>query len=244
MPVDGAFPTGTSRWEKRAIGTELPIWDPSICIDCGKCAIVCPHAAIRMKAFDPIALADAPDGFQSKDCAGRDLPGLKLTVQVAPDDCTGCGLCVEICPAHSKEAVNHKAINLADALTHRDAERPQWEFFEKIPELDRSLVRHDTVKGSQLLQPLFEFSGACAGCGETPYLKLLSQLFGDRMVVANATGLLLDLRREPADDAVGAERRWARAGVGELALRGQRRVRARVAAGVRAAGRRGASASR
>ncbi len=125
---------------------------------------------------------------KSKDCAGRDLPGFKLTVQVAPDDCTGCGLCVEICPAHSKEAVNHKAINLADALTHRDAERPQWEFFEKIPELDRSMVRHDTVKGSQLLQPLFEFSGACAGCGETPYLKLLTQLFGDRMVVANATG--------------------------------------------------------
>ena len=188
LPIDGAFPTGTSRWEKRAIGTELPIWDPSICIDCGKCAIVCPHAAIRMKAFDPIALTDAPGGFQSKDCAGRDLPGLKLTVQVSPDDCTGCGLCVEICPAHSKEAVNHKAINLADALTHRDEERPQWEFFEQIPELDRSLVRHDTVKGSQLLQPLFEFSGACAGCGETPYLKLLSQLFGDRMVVANATG--------------------------------------------------------
>ena len=214
LPADGAFSTGTSRWEKRAIGTELPIWDPSICIDCGKCAIVCPHAAIRMKAFDPIALADAPDGFQSKDCAGRDLPGFKLTVQVAPDDCTGCGLCVEICPAHSKEAVNHKAINLADALTHRDAERPQWEFFEQIPELDRSLVRHDTVKGSQLLQPLFEFSGACAGCGETPYLKLLSQLFGDRMVVANATGCSSiyggNLPTTPwAQDAAGRGPAWA-----------------------------------
>jgi len=214
LPVDGAFQTGTSRWEKRAIGTELPIWDPSICIDCGKCAIVCPHAAIRMKAFDPIALTDAPAGFQSKDCAGRDLPGLKLTVQVSPDDCTGCGLCVEICPAHSKEAVNHKAINLADALEHRDAERPQWEFFEKIPELDRSLVRHDTVKGSQLLQPLFEFSGACAGCGETPYLKLLSQLFGDRMVVANATGCSSiyggNLPTTPwAQDAAGRGPAWA-----------------------------------
>ena len=214
LPADGAFPTGTSRWEKRAIGTELPIWDPSICIDCGKCAIVCPHAAIRMKAFDPIALTDAPAGFQSKDCAGRDLPGLKLTVQVAPDDCTGCGLCVEICPAHSKEAVNHKAINLADALDHRDAERPNWEFFEKIPELDRSLVRHDTVKGSQLLQPLFEFSGACAGCGETPYLKLLSQLFGDRMVVANATGCSSiyggNLPTTPwAQDAAGRGPAWA-----------------------------------
>jgi pyruvate-ferredoxin/flavodoxin oxidoreductase len=214
MPVDGTFPTGTSRWEKRAVGTELPIWDPSICIDCGKCAIVCPHAAIRMKAFDPIVLADAPEGFQAKDCAGRDLPGLKLTIQVAPDDCTGCGLCVEICPAHSKEAVNHKAINLADAFTHRDAERPNWEFFQEIPELDRSLVRHDTVKGSQLLQPLFEFSGACAGCGETPYLKLLSQLFGDRMVVANATGCSSiyggNLPTTPwAQDAAGRGPAWA-----------------------------------
>jgi pyruvate-ferredoxin/flavodoxin oxidoreductase len=188
LPVDGAFETATSRWEKRAIATELPIWDPSLCIDCGKCAIVCPHGAIRMKAYDPDALAGAPDGFPSKDCMGRDLPGFKLTVQVAPDDCTGCGLCVEICPAHSKEVVKHKSINLADALEHRDAERPNWEFFLQIPEIDRTTVRPGTVKGSQLLQPLFEFSGACAGCGETPYLKLLSQLYGDRMVVANATG--------------------------------------------------------
>ena len=188
LPVDGTFPTGTSRWEKRAIATELPIWDPSICIDCGKCVIVCPHAAIRMKAYEPAELDDAPEGFLSKDCVGRDLPGMKLTVQVAPDDCNGCGLCVEICPAHSKEDPDHKSINLADALAYRDIERPRWEFFENIPEIDRTKVRVDTVKGSQLLQPLFEFSGACAGCGETPYLKLLSQLFGDRMVVANATG--------------------------------------------------------
>jgi pyruvate-ferredoxin/flavodoxin oxidoreductase len=188
LPVDGVFATGTSRWEKRSIATELPIWDPSICIDCGKCAIVCPHAAIRMKAYDPSAIEDAPVGFKSKDCMGRDLPGMKLTVQVSPDDCTGCGLCVEICPAHSKQIVKHKSLNLEDALDHRDAERPNWEYFESIPEFDRAAARLDTVKGSQLLQPLFEFSGACAGCGETPYLKLLSQLFGDRMVVANATG--------------------------------------------------------
>ncbi|HEX7105081.1 MAG TPA: pyruvate:ferredoxin (flavodoxin) oxidoreductase [Acidothermaceae bacterium] len=188
LPVDGVFATGTAQWEKRAIGTELPIWDPSLCIDCGKCAIVCPHAAVRMKAFDPSALDGAPEGFKSKDCMGRDLPGMKLTVQVSPDDCTGCGLCVEICPAHSKEAVKHKSLNLEDALEHRDEERPNWEFFSAIPEFDRTAARLDTVKGSQLLQPLFEFSGACAGCGETPYLKLLSQLFGDRMVVANATG--------------------------------------------------------
>src|SRR5450755_2709677 len=214
LPVDGAFPTGTSRWEKRAIGTELPIWDPSICIDCGKCAIVCPHAAIRMKAFDPIALVDAPEGFKSKDCAGRDLPGMKLTIQVSPDDCTGCGLCVEVCPAHSKEEAKHKSINLGDAIDHRDVERPLWEFFEKIPEIDRAIVRHDTVKGSQLLQPLFEFSGACAGCGETPYLKLLSQLFGDHMVVANATGCSSiyggNLPTTPwAQDAAGRGPAWA-----------------------------------
>ena len=188
LPADGVFPTGTAHWEKRAIATELPIWDPSICIDCGKCAIVCPHGAIRMKAYDPAVLHNAPEGFKSKDCMGRDLPGMKLTVQVSPDDCTGCGLCVEICPAHSKEVVKHKSINLEDALEHRDAERPNWDFFTAIPEFDRTAARMDTVKGSQLLQPLFEFSGACAGCGETPYLKLLSQLFGDRMVVANATG--------------------------------------------------------
>jgi pyruvate-ferredoxin/flavodoxin oxidoreductase len=188
VPIDGIYPTATARFEKRAIGTELPIWDASICIDCGKCAIVCPHAAIRMKAYDPADLVDAPDGFKSKDCVGRDLVGFKLTVQVSPDDCTGCGVCVDVCPAHSKEMVKHKSINLGDAAEHRDHERPQWDFFEQIPEMDRTKVKLDTVKGSQLLQPLFEFSGACAGCGETPYLKLLSQLFGDRMVVANATG--------------------------------------------------------
>jgi len=188
FPVDGTFPTGTARWEKRALAQEIPIWDPSICIDCGKCAIVCPHATIRMKVYDPAVLADAPKGFQSKDYGARELRGKKLTVQVAPDDCTGCGICVDVCPAFSKEEVRHKSINMEPAIAHRDAERPMWEFFERIPEIDRATVRHDTVKGSQLLQPLFEFSGACAGCGETPYLKLLTQLFGDRLVVANATG--------------------------------------------------------
>jgi pyruvate-ferredoxin/flavodoxin oxidoreductase len=188
LPVDGTFPTGTARWEKRSLAQEIPIWDPSICIDCGKCTIVCPHAAIRMKVYDPAVLADAPDGFQSKDYGGRELRGTKLTVQVAPDDCTGCGICVDVCPAYSKEEVKHKSINLEPALEHQTTERPMWEFFERIPEVDRAAVRQDTVKGSQLLQPLFEFSGACSGCGETPYLKLLTQLFGDRLVVANATG--------------------------------------------------------
>ena len=188
FPVDGTFPTGTARWEKRALAQEIPIWDPSICIDCGKCAIVCPHAAIRMKVYDPTVLEAAPEDFLSKDYGARDLRGMKLTVQVAPDDCTGCGICVDMCPAHSKSEVRHRSINLEPAAQHRDTERSRWEFFERIPELDRAAVRHDTVKGSQLLQPLFEFSGACSGCGETPYLKLLTQLFGDRLVVANATG--------------------------------------------------------
>jgi len=188
LPVDGAFPTGTAKWEKRSLAAEIPIWDPSICIDCGKCAIVCPHSTIRTKVFGPGALEGAPDGFASKDFRSRDLPGMKLTVQVAPDDCTGCGVCVEVCPAHSKEEVKHKAINMTPVDQFLERERERWDFFEAIPELDRDAIAPDTVKGSQLRQPLFEFSGACGGCGETQYLKLISQLFGDRLLVANATG--------------------------------------------------------
>ena len=188
LPVDGAFPTGTARWEKRSLAAEIPIWDPSICIDCGKCAIVCPHSTIRTKVFGPEALEGAPDGFASKDFRSRDLPGMKLTVQVAPDDCTGCGVCVEVCPAHSKEEVKHKAINMTPVDQFLERERERWDFFLELPELDHDAMAPDTVKGSQLRQPLFEFSGACGGCGETQYLKLISQLFGDRLLVANATG--------------------------------------------------------
>ncbi len=188
FPVDGTFPTGTARWEKRAIAAELPVWDPELCIDCGKCAIVCPHAAIRMKVYEPAALDGAPEGFQSKPFRSRDVEGHLLTIQVAPDDCTGCGVCVDVCPARSKEAVRHKALDMAPAGEHRDVQRAGFDFFLGIPEIDRTLLARDTVKGSQVLEPLFEFSGACAGCGETPYLKLLTQLFGDRIVVANATG--------------------------------------------------------
>jgi pyruvate-ferredoxin/flavodoxin oxidoreductase len=188
LPVDGAFPTDTARWEKRSLATEIPIWDPSVCIDCGKCAIVCPHSTIRMKVFEPNALDGAPEGFASKDFRSRDLPGHRLTIQVAPDDCTGCGVCVEVCPAHSRDEVKHKAINMTPIDAYLEQERRNWDFFLAIPELDRALLAPDSVKGSQVRQPLFEFSGACAGCGETPYLKLISQLFGDRLVVANATG--------------------------------------------------------
>jgi pyruvate-ferredoxin/flavodoxin oxidoreductase len=188
MPVDGTFPTGTAKYEKRSIAAEIPIWDPAICTDCGLCALVCPHAAIRMKLFPAETLIGAPDGYLSKPWRDKDLPDFSLTVQVAPDDCTGCGVCVDVCPAKSKEVVRHKAINMERIGDHLDRERTNFDFFLNIPQIDRSQPKIETVKGSQLLQPLFEFSGACAGCGETPYLKLMSQLFGDRAIITNATG--------------------------------------------------------
>ncbi len=188
MPIDGTFPSGTTKYEKRAIAQTIPVWDPAICIDCGKCAMVCPHATIRMKVFPESSLAGAPASFIHKEFRSHDLPGHRLTIQVAPDDCTGCGVCVDVCPAKSKTEVRHKAINMEPVLDHSDVERERWDFFQTIPRLADDLVSAETVKGSQLLEPLFEFSGACGGCGETPYIRLVSQLFGDRMVVANATG--------------------------------------------------------
>ena len=188
LPPDGTFPTATAQYEKRALAPTIPIWDPSICIDCGKCAIVCPHSSIRMTVF-PDATADAaPAVLLHKAFKSRELPGYSLAIAVAPDDCTGCGVCVDVCPVMSRTDAGHKAINMEPVAPHRDEQRARWEAFRAIPPLARDLLPHDTIKGSQVLEPLFEFSGACSGCGETPYLRLVSQLFGDRMVIANATG--------------------------------------------------------
>ncbi|MGF1597939.1 MAG: pyruvate:ferredoxin (flavodoxin) oxidoreductase [Acidimicrobiales bacterium] len=186
LPVDGTFPTGTTRWERRGIATRIPIWDPAICIDCARCTLVCPHAAIRLKVVDDGDLAEASTALRRKPWTAT--PGRSAVIQVAPDDCTGCGVCVDVCPAKSKEAVRHKALNMETTADHVEVERRSFDAFLALPEADRGGLRLDTIKGSQQAQPLFEFSGACAGCGETPYLKLLTQMLGDRLVVANATG--------------------------------------------------------
>jgi pyruvate-ferredoxin/flavodoxin oxidoreductase len=188
LPADGTFPTGTSRWEKRGLALEIPVWDESLCIQCGKCVLVCPHAAIRAKVYPPDRLTDAPAAFKSMPAMWKDLPGLRYTLQVAPDDCTGCTLCTSVCPVTSKAVAAHKAIDMEPVSPIGERERASWAFFEQLHEADARGVSGGHVKRVQLLQPLFEFSGACAGCGETPYIKLLTQLFGDRAVIANATG--------------------------------------------------------
>ncbi len=188
MPVDGTFPSGTTKYEKRNIALEIPVWDPEVCIQCGKCVIICPHAAIRQKVYDPSYLEKAPESFLATDYRGKEFAGMKYTIQVAPEDCTGCSLCVHYCPAKNRKDPKRKAINMEPQIPIREREIANYDFFLSLPEVDRSAVKVNTVKGSQFLQPLFEYSGACAGCGETPYVKLLSQLFGDRAVIANATG--------------------------------------------------------
>lgn len=189
MPVDGTFPSGTTQWEKRNIALEVPAWDPEVCIQCGKCAMVCPHASIRIKAYDKKYLADAPATFKYTDAKGKDFPeGYAYTIQVAVEDCTGCELCYEVCPAKNKKETRLKALNMVPQIPIREQERKNWDFFLSLPEMDRRLINTGIIKAQQLQQPLFEFSGACSGCGETPYVKLVSQLFGDRSVIANATG--------------------------------------------------------
>ena len=188
LPVDGTFPTGTAQWEKRNIALEIPEWDEKICIQCGKCVLVCPHAVIRAKVYDSGLLKDAPATFKSKDAMWKNFSGSKYTLQVAPEDCTGCALCIEACPAKSKTEPKHRAINMVPQIPLREQEARNWDYFLSLPEVERSALSLTQVKDVQLLQPLFEFSGACSGCGETPYIKLMSQLFGDRTMVGNATG--------------------------------------------------------
>ena len=188
IPLDGCWPTGTARFEKRNIAFEIPTWDPSVCIQCNKCVLVCPHAAIRAKFYDPALRAGAPIGFQSVPFRSNEHPGQLYTLQVAPEDCTGCSLCVQVCPAKDKTNPRHKAIDMVEQPRLLASERANWDFFLNLPDPVRATVDHTTVKGSQFLPPLIEFSGACAGCGETPYLKLLTQLVGDRLLIANATG--------------------------------------------------------
>jgi len=190
FPIDGTYPSGTTKWEKRNIADAVPVWDPNLCTQCGKCYLICPHACIRPKVYDKTLLSQAPESFKHANPIGKEFnkETQAYTLQVSTDDCTGCSLCVEYCPALSKTIQGHKAIDMMDKIPVQDAERKNWDFFLSIPEMDRTTVNKNTVKGSQFLQPLFEFSGACSGCGETPYIKLLTQLFGERMIVANATG--------------------------------------------------------
>ncbi|MCG9889520.1 MAG: pyruvate:ferredoxin (flavodoxin) oxidoreductase [Thermosynechococcaceae cyanobacterium MS004] len=188
LPIDGTYPTGTTQWEKRNIATEIPVWDPDVCVQCGKCVMVCPHSVIRAKVYEPDQLASAPATFKSIAARDHDWHDLKFTIQVAAEDCTGCALCVDVCPAKNKLEPRLKAINMAPQLPLREPERENWDFFLNLPNPDRSQLNLNKIGQQQLQEPLFEFSGACAGCGETPYIKLATQLFGDRMLVANATG--------------------------------------------------------
>jgi len=188
LPDDGVWPVATTQYEKRNVALEIPVWDPAVCIQCAKCSAVCPHAAIRVKAYDPALLDGAPETFKSAEAKGKDFAGMKWTVQVAPEDCTGCGMCVQACPAKNKAEPGRKAINMSFQPPLRKAEAENYAFFLSLPDWDRTKLKLRSIKGSQLCRPLFEYSGACAGCGETPYVKLLSQLFGDRALIGNATG--------------------------------------------------------
>ncbi|HEY4798028.1 MAG TPA: 2-oxoacid:acceptor oxidoreductase family protein, partial [Bacteroidia bacterium] len=190
FPIDGTYPVATTKWEKRNIADTVPEWDAELCSQCGKCFLICPHAAIRCKVYDKANLTDAPIDFKHIAPIGKEFAKETeaYTLQVAVEDCTGCNLCVEYCPVESKSQPGHKAINMVPQIPIKEKEIRNWNYFLSLPEIDRSRVNKNTVKGTQFLQPLFEFSGACSGCGETPYVKLLSQLYGDKMIVANATG--------------------------------------------------------
>ena len=226
LPVDGTYPSGTTKYEKRNISDFVAVWDSELCIQCGNCSFVCPHSVIRSRYYGPDRLEGAPDGFRSAPLNGAGLPDAQYTLQVYVEDCTGCGLCVEACPVSAADEPGRKAINLDAREPLVASERENIAFFEQLPANDRTRVDFGTVRGTQFLDPLFEFSGACAGCGETPYVKLLSQLFGDRLTVANATGCSSIYGGNQPTTPWTVECGRARSGVVELAVRGQRRVRA------------------
>jgi pyruvate-ferredoxin/flavodoxin oxidoreductase len=188
FPVDGTFPTGTAQYEKRNLALDIPVWDEKVCIQCLKCVAICPHATIRAKVYEPAALQGAPATFKSTAARVPEFKGMTFTLQIAAEDCTGCALCVDVCPAKNKTEAKLKAINMRPQAPLRDSERANWNFFLALPEFDRRKLKVTQLRQQQFMRPLFEFSGACAGCGETPYVKMVSQLFGDRAVIANATG--------------------------------------------------------
>ncbi len=218
LPNDGTYPTGTARWEKRNLATEIPVWDSQVCIQCGKCVLVCPHAVIRSKVYQPSELQGAPSSFKSTAARLPEWKELSYTLQVAAEDCTGCGICVDVCPARNKSEARLKAINMQPQLPLRETERANWNFFLSLPELDRGRVSTANVRAMQVQQPLFEFSGACAGCGETPYIKLLTQLFGDRLLIANATGCSSIYGGNLPTTPYAQDRQWTRAGLGKFAI--------------------------
>jgi pyruvate-ferredoxin/flavodoxin oxidoreductase len=188
MPVDGTWPSGTTKWEKRNISLSVPAWEPDLCIQCGNCSLVCPHACVRSKLYDPALLEKAPTSFKSVEWKSKEQPGRRYTVQISVEDCTGCGLCVDVCPKKSKENPARRAINMTEKEPILEAERANWVFFDTLPDADRGALALGSIKDFQFTLPLFEFSGACTGCGETPYVTILSRLFGDRALIANATG--------------------------------------------------------
>jgi len=188
MPIDGTFPSATTQWERRNIALQIPVWDPEVCIQCGKCTLVCPHAVIRGKIYDPEKAGEFPPTFKRTAARWKEFPNFAFTIQVSPEDCTGCGACIKACPAKNKKDSSLKALNFAPQIPLRQQETENWKFFKNLPDPDRDKLNLSRTRDVMLLRPLFEFSGACAGCGETPYVKLMSQLFGDRAIIANATG--------------------------------------------------------
>ena len=228
LPVDGTYPTGTSQYEKRNLATEIPVWDPNVCIQCGKCAMVCPHGIIRIKVYDEECLQGAPSTFRSTNARDKEWQTQKYTIQVAPEDCTGCGICVDVCPARNKSEARLKAINMQPQAPVREQEKENWQFFLGLPEMDRLRINESSIRQQQVQQPLFEFSGACSGLRRNPLHQATNPAFGGPTGGRQRDRLLLDLRRQPAHHTMGAQSRRVGPRLEQLAVRRQRRVRPRL----------------